>query len=130
MFIFSNFTITGILMKPAKACASNVEPELIAIDNDDSNDLKVESVNSVKVTVEYNKRKNTDNGEQNNPECDLQNKNNLGILFETTPVTPVTVQDWVAALPDDDKDIDEEEINSMEESNTDDNDNLKLGAEG
>ena len=118
-------------MKSAKPCASNVEPELIAIDNDDSNDLKVESVNSVKVTVEYDKRKNIDNGEQNNPECDLQNKNNLRVLFEPTrSKSPVTVQDWVAALPDDDKDRDEEEINSMEESNTDDNDNLTLGAEG
>ena len=118
-------------MDPAKACASSVEAELNAIDNDDSKDLKVESVNSVKVTVEFNERKNIGNAEQNDSECDLQNKNNLGVLFEPTrSKSPVTVQDWVAALPDDNKDGDEEENKSMEESNADDNDNLTLGAEG
>ena len=118
-------------MKQAKDCARNMEATPNALANVDFNDLKVESVNSVKVTVEYNERKSIDNDEQNDPECELQNKNNLGVLFEPTrSKSPVTVQDWVAALPDDDKDRDEEEVNYIEESNTDDNDNLTLGAEG
>ena len=51
------------------------------------------------------------------------------ICPETRSKSPVTVQDWIAALPDDGQDRVEEDKQG-EEVTAEENDNLSLGAEG
>ena len=51
------------------------------------------------------------------------------ICQQTRSKSPVTVQDWVAALPDDGQERVEEDKHG-EEVTAEENDNLTLGAEG
>ena len=59
-----------------------------------------------------------------------RSSNLLVICPQTRSKSPVTVQDWVAALPDDGQDRVEEDKNGEEVTAAEENDNLSLGAEG
>ena len=62
---------------------------------------------------------------------ELPSSYNLQVICpQTRSKSPVTVQDWVAALPDDGQDRVEEDKNGEEVTAAEENDNLSLGAEG
>ena len=61
---------------------------------------------------------------------ELPSSSNLQVICpQTRSKSPVSVQDWVAALPDDGQDRVEEDKH-REEVTAEENDNLSLGAEG
>ena len=61
---------------------------------------------------------------------ELPSSSNLQVICpETRSKSPVTVQDWIAALPDDGQERVEEDKQD-EEVTAQENDNLSLGAEG
>ena len=68
----------------------------------------------------------------NNAEnAEIPKSSNLRVIFsQTRSKSPVTVQEWVAALPDSSEDRIEEEKHFGEEVPAEENDNLTLGAEG
>ena len=113
-------------------CKSDLEPELSAVENNSRSDIKGEPMKMVKVVTKIvSDCEDDEDYEQNETEIDAQSENNLGILFNRArSKSPVTVQDWVAALPDETDERDEEEMNIRDEISIADSDNLTLGAEG
>ena len=72
--------------------------------------------------------KNDGNNAEN---AEIPKSSNLRVIFsQTRSKSPVTVQEWVAALPDSSEDRIEEEKHVGEEIPAEENDYLTLGAEG
>ena len=111
----------------------NDEPKIHALTDtceakDISEEFNSELMDMNNETLSAVESKNDENNAEN---TESPKSSNLRVMFsQTRSKSPVTVQEWVAALPDSSEDRIEEDKYVGEEVPVEEKDNLTLGAEG